>query len=54
MIDEIYLQNSAQYHLEEYVEVDKEGNLCKAIVAFMVVGLKVNTFRCSIHSRSYI
>ena len=37
MIDEIYLQKSAQYQLGEYVE---EGNLCKGSFAFMVVGLK--------------
>ena len=37
MIDEMYLQKSAQYHLGEYVE---EGNLCKWIFAFLVVGLK--------------
>ena len=37
MIDEIYLQKSAQYQLGEYVGVDKERNLHKGIVAFMVV-----------------
>ena len=37
MIDEIYLQKSAQYPSGEYVE---EGNLHKGIFAFMVVGLK--------------
>ena len=37
MIDEIYLQKSAHYPSEEYVE---EGNLHKGIFAFMVVGLK--------------
>ena len=40
MIDEIYLQKSAQYQSGEYVGVDEEGNLYKGIVAFMVVGLK--------------
>ena len=37
MIDEMYLQKSAQYQLGEYVE---EGYLCEGIFAFMVVGLK--------------
>ena len=37
MIDEIYLQKSAQYPSGEYVE---EGNLHKGIFAFMGVGLK--------------
>ena len=36
MIDEMHLQKSAQYQSG----VDKEGNLYKGIVAFMVVGLK--------------
>ena len=40
MIDEMYLQKSAQYKSGKYVGVDEEGNLCKGIVVFMVVGLK--------------
>ena len=40
MLDAMYLQKSVQYQSVEYVEVDKEGNLYKGIVAFMVVGLK--------------
>ena len=39
MIDEIYLQKSAQYQSGEYVVVDKEGNLYKGVVAFVIVGL---------------
>ena len=39
MIDEMYLQKSAQYQSGEYVE---EGNLYKGIVGFMVVGLKLS------------
>ena len=39
MIDEMYLQKSAQYQSGEYVE---EGNLYKGIVRFMVVGLKLS------------
>ena len=31
---------SAQYLSGEYVGIDGEGNLCKGIIAFMVVGLK--------------
>ena len=42
MIDQMYLQKSAQYQSGEYEGVDKEGNLCKWIVAFMVVGLKLS------------
>ena len=45
MIDEMYLQKPAQYQSAEYVGVVKAGNLCKGIVAFMVVGLKVYNFR---------
>ena len=37
MIDEMYLQKSAQYQSEEYVE---ERNLYKQIFAFLVAGLK--------------
>ena len=43
MIDEIYLQKSAQYQSGEYVGVGEEENLGKfeeGIVEFMVVGLK--------------
>ena len=40
MIDENYLQKSAHYQSGEYIGVDKEGNLYKGIVVFMVVGLK--------------
>ena len=40
MIDEMYLQKSAQYQAGEYVGVDEEGNLYKEIAAFMVVGFK--------------
>ena len=40
MIDEIYLQKSAQFQLGEYVGVDEEQNLYQGIVAFTVVGLK--------------
>ena len=40
MIDEMYLQKSAQYQSGEYVEIDEEGNLYKGVVGFMVVGLK--------------
>ena len=54
MIDEMYLQEPAQYQSGEYVGLVKEGNLCKGIVAFMVVRLKVYNFRCSSHSRSHI
>ena len=40
MIDEMYLKKSAQYQSREYEGVDKEANLYKGIVAFMVLGLK--------------
>ena len=36
----MYLHKSAQYQLGEYPE---KGNLCKGILAFMVVGLKQST-----------
>ena len=40
MMDEIYLHKAAQYQAEEYVGANKEGDLYKWIVSFMVVGLK--------------
>ena len=42
MIDEMYLQKSAQYQSEEYVGVNEEGNLYKDIFALMVVGFKLS------------
>ena len=42
MINEVYLQKSAQYQSGEYVGVDGEGNLYKGIVAFMVVGFRLS------------
>ena len=41
IIDETYLQKSAQYQSGKNEKVDKEGNLYKGIVAFMVVGFKL-------------
>ena len=45
MVDEIEmcLQKPAQYQTGEYVGADKEDNLYKGIIAFMVVGLKQST-----------
>ena len=43
MIDEMYLRKSAQYQSGEYEGVDKEGNLHKGIVSFMVAGFKLPT-----------
>ena len=45
MVDEIEmcLQKPAQYQTGEYVSADKEDNLYKGIIAFMVVGLKQST-----------
>ena len=40
MVDEMYLQKSTKYYSGEYVGADEEGNMCKGIVAFMIVGLK--------------
>ena len=42
MINEVYLQKSAQYQSGKYVGVDEEGNLYKGIVAFMVVGFRLS------------
>ena len=42
MIDEMYLQKSAQYQSGENEGVDKEGRLYKGTVAFMVVGFKLS------------
>ena len=38
----MYLQKSAQYQSGENEGVDKEGNLYKGTVAFMVVGFKLS------------
>ena len=42
MIDEMYLQKSAQYQSGECVEVGKEGNLYKDNIGFIVVGSKLS------------
>ena len=42
IIDEMYLQKSAQYQSVENKGVDKEGKLYKGTVAFMVVGFKLS------------
>ena len=36
MVEEMYLQKAAHCQAGEYVGVDEEGNLCKAIVTFKV------------------
>ena len=40
MVDKMYLQKLSQYHSGKYVGADKEGNLYKGIVVFMVAELK--------------
>ena len=40
MADEMYLRKKVQYSGGEYVGADKDGNLYKGIVVFMVCGLK--------------
>ena len=40
MVGEMYLHKAAQYQAGKYVGADEEGNLCKRIVAFTVIGLK--------------
>ena len=40
MADEMYFQKSSQYHSGEYVGADKEENLYKGIVIFMVLESK--------------
>ena len=42
MIDEMYLKKSAQHQSGEHVEVDKEANLYKLIVAFILAGFKLS------------
>ena len=42
MIDEMYLQKSAQYQSGEYEGVDKVRNLYKGTVTFLVVGFKLS------------
>ena len=42
IIDEMYLQKSAQYQSGECGGVDKEGSLCKGSLEFMVVGFKLS------------
>ena len=43
MADEMYLQKAAEYSGGEYIGADKDGDLYKGIVTFMVVGIKTNT-----------
>ena len=40
MADEMYLRKKVQYYGGKYVGADKDGNLYKGIVVFMVCGLK--------------
>ena len=40
MPDEMHLKKVTQYHSGEYGRADDERNLCKGIVAFIIVGLK--------------
>ena len=40
MADEMYLQQSTQYHGGKFYGEDTDGNLFKGIVVFMIVGLK--------------
>ena len=40
MIDEMYLHKSEEYHGSEIVGCDEDGKLYKALVGFMIVGLK--------------
>ena len=40
MADEIYLQKYTQFHGDEYIGVDVEGNLYKGVVGFIIQGLK--------------
>ena len=40
MVDEMYLERATHYHSSKCVGADDKGNLCKGIVAFMIVGLK--------------
>ena len=42
MIDEMYLQKSAQYQSGEYEGLDNEGALYRGTVAFIVVGFKLS------------
>ena len=50
MVDEMHLEKATQYHSGKYVGADDEGNLYKDIVAFMIVGLRVNTLHCTSYS----
>ena len=36
----MYLEKATQYHNSEYIGDDDEGDLCKGIVTFMIMGLK--------------
>ena len=40
MVDEMYLNKSTQYHGGNYVGEDCNGELCKGLVVFMIVGVK--------------
>ena len=40
LVDEMYLQQSVQHHSGDFVGEDKEGNIYKGIVVFMIFPLK--------------
>ena len=40
MVDEMYLQKGTQFHSEEYIGANEDDELYKAIMIFMITGLK--------------
>ena len=40
MVDGMYLEKATQYHDGKYVGADHDGNLCKGILTFMIMGLE--------------
>ena len=38
--DEMYLQESTQYHSGQFYGADEDGKLYKGVIVFMLVGLK--------------
>ena len=43
MADKMYLQKASEFTEGEYIGKDKDGNLYKGIVTFMIVGIKTRT-----------
>ena len=42
LLDEIYIEKGEQYQEGKLIGKDADGNLCKGVMTFMIVGLRKN------------